>query len=114
MNTTTCFHSIHSTKIQRNIENLVEFIQRKSLYPLRRSFNVLSFDNLKLISPTLRQMLYVHPILETDRSIWKNGRRSHRPVTADRTLIWVRLVIDSPDCDLVLLLLDNSSTFQCA
>jgi hypothetical protein len=24
MNATTCFHSIHSTKIQRNIENLVE------------------------------------------------------------------------------------------
>jgi hypothetical protein len=29
MNATTCFHSIHSTKIQRNIENLVEIHSTK-------------------------------------------------------------------------------------
>ena len=31
MNATTCFHSIHSTKIQRNIENLVEKRETKPM-----------------------------------------------------------------------------------
>jgi len=29
MNVSTCFHSIHSTKIQRNIENLIEIHSTK-------------------------------------------------------------------------------------